>query len=104
MDIGSGSIYGREIQGQFHRQLETNIGTGNVIQVKATLCDLVTETLSEPRSGTLAVLPETVELVVSGYSSQPQIVKNLASMSVKDYTTTIHSINVMALTLGFCFY
>ena len=42
--------------------------SGNVTEVKTTLCNLVEETLAEPRSGTLKALPETVDTLVSGYS------------------------------------
>jgi HD-GYP domain-containing protein (c-di-GMP phosphodiesterase class II) len=43
-------------------------------------------------------------MLVSGYSKNPEILKTIASISFKDYSTVIHSVNVMALALGFCFY
>ena len=91
-----------EIQKGFNRHISDSIKTGNAFKVKATLCDLVEETLAEPRSGTLRALPQTVDDLVSGYSDHPEILKTFASISFKDYTTVIHSVNVMALTLGFC--
>ena len=94
----------KELQAGFNQHISTNIEKGNVKAVKTTLCELVEETLQEPRSGTLEVLPETVDLLVSGYSQNPEILKTFASMSFKDYSTVIHSVNVMALTMGFCFY
>jgi len=94
----------KEIQNGFNRQIADSIKTGNVFKVKATLCDLVEETLAEPRSGTLQALPETVDSLIAGYSEHPEILKTFASISFKDYTTVIHSVNVMALTLGYCFY
>lgn len=93
-----------EIQKEFNRHIADSIETGNVLNVKVTLCDLVEETLAEPRSGTLHTLPEAVDSLISGYSKHPDILKAFASISFKDYTTVIHSVNVMALTLGFCFY
>jgi HD-GYP domain-containing protein (c-di-GMP phosphodiesterase class II) len=94
----------KELQKGFNRKIAESIKNGNVMEVKSTLCHLVEETLTEPRSGTLQALPETVDTLVSGYSKSPEIVKTFASISFKDYTTVIHSVNVMALTLGFCFY
>jgi len=94
----------KELQKGFNRQIAKSIKTGNVLEVKSTLCDLVAETLTEPRSGTLKALPETVDTLVSGYSKNSEIIKTFASISFKDYTTVIHSVNVMALTLGFCFH
>jgi HD-GYP domain-containing protein (c-di-GMP phosphodiesterase class II) len=94
----------KELQKGFSEQIEQSITTGNAAKVKSSLCDLVEETLNEPRSGTLKALPETVDSLISGYSEHPEILKSIASISFKDYTTVIHSVNVMALMLGFCFY
>ena len=94
----------KDLQKGFNRRIAKSIKTGNAVEVKSTLCNLVEETLAEPRSGTLQALPETVDILVSGYSKNPEILKTFASISFKDYSTVIHSVNVMALTLGFCFY
>ena len=94
----------KELQKGFNKQIEKSISTGNAVKVKASLCDLVEETLDEPRSGTLKALPATVDSLITGYSEHPEILKSIASISFKDYTTVIHSVNVMALTLGFCFH
>ena len=94
----------KEIQKEFTKHIADSLKTGNAFKVKATLCDLVEETLAEPRSGTLQALPQTVDSLIAGYSKRPDILKTFASMSFKDYTTVIHSVNVMALTLGFCFH
>ena len=94
----------KELQKGFNKQIKQSIATGNAANVKASLCDLVEETLDEPRSGTLKALPETIDSLVTGYSKHPEILKSIASISFKDYTTVIHSVNVMALALGFCFH
>jgi HD-GYP domain-containing protein (c-di-GMP phosphodiesterase class II) len=94
----------QELQKGFSKEIAQSINTGNAVNVKTSLCDLVEETLDEPRSGTLKALPETVDSLITGYSEHPEIVKAMASISVKDYTTVIHSVNVMALTLGCCFH
>ncbi len=94
----------KDLQKKFNNQLKNNITSGNVAEVKTTICNLVEETLSEPRSGTLQAVPETIDIMVSGYSDKPGLLRNFLEISQKDYTTAIHSVNVMALTLGFCFY
>ena len=94
----------KEVQEEFNRHLSDSLKTGNAFKVKATLCKLVEETLAEPRSGTLQALPEAIDSLIAGYSDHPDILKTFASISFKDYSTVIHSVNVMALTLGFCFY
>jgi HD-GYP domain-containing protein (c-di-GMP phosphodiesterase class II) len=94
----------REVHKGFNQDIARSMETGDVASVKATLCKLVAETLAEPRAGTLQTLPQTISILVGGYSKQPGILRTLATISNKDYSTVVHSINVMALTLSFCFY
>ena len=81
----------KELQAGFNQHIFRSIKTGNVVAVKSTLCQLVEETLKEPRSGTLQALPKTVDMLVSGYSKNPEIVKTIATISYKDYSTVIHA-------------
>lgn len=92
------------IQKEFSRNLTSNVKKKKTGQVKKELINIVGETLSQPRSGSLKVLPQMVSTIVEGFSDQPDIVKNLAIMSHIDYSTTIHSINVMALMVNYCYY
>ena len=94
----------REVHKGFNADIARSIETGDVSSVKTTLCNLVAEALAEPRAGSLQSLPETLNILVSGYSNQPGILRTFATISNKDYTTVIHSVNVMALALGFCFF
>lgn len=94
----------RAAQKGFSNGLVSNIVKRDNAKVKTDLINLVDETLSQPRSGGLETVPSLIDNIISGYSSQPDVVKNLARISFTDYTTTIHSINVMALTVGYCFY
>jgi HD-GYP domain-containing protein (c-di-GMP phosphodiesterase class II) len=94
----------REAQRGFSMELTHDILNEGAGKVKAGLVNIVGESLSDPRAGGLGVMEQTVEVVVDGYANQPEIIKNLARISHSDYTTTIHSINVMALTVGYCFY
>lgn len=89
-----------EIRREFHRRLDESIRGGNISDVKTTICTLVEETLEE--RSILGVLPSTVNQVVDGYSGKPHLLRTLAHISFKDYSTVIHSVNVMALTIGFC--
>ena len=94
----------RAAQKGFSNSLVSNIVKNDTAKVKSDLINLVDETLSQPRSGGLETAPDLIDNIISGYSSQPDVVKNLARISFTDYSTTIHSINVMALTVGYCFY
>jgi len=93
----------REVHKGFNLDIARSIETGDVTSVKSTLCHLVAETLAEPRAGMLQLLPATMDILVSGYSKQPDILRTFATISNKDYTTVIHSVNVMALALSYAF-
>jgi HD-GYP domain-containing protein (c-di-GMP phosphodiesterase class II) len=94
----------REVHRGFNQDIARSIETGDVTSVKSALCDLMAETLAEPRAGMLQALPATMDILVSGYSKQPAILRTFATISSKDYSTVIHSVNVMALTLSYAFF
>lgn len=94
----------QEVQKIFNRQLERDIVSNNPGKIKDTIVTIMTETLSEPRSGSLEGLVQTVDILVSGYATESNVIKNLLSVSTKDYTTILHSINVMALALLYASY
>jgi HD-GYP domain-containing protein (c-di-GMP phosphodiesterase class II) len=91
----------QEVQKAFNTQLEGYISTGNMDKVRETLGSIVEETLSEPRSGSLEGVSNSVGIMVREYANENQIIKNLIDVSASDYTTVIHSINVMALVLAY---
>ena len=91
----------QEIQKAFNRQLSNDVHSNNPDKVKETLVNIVQETLSEPRSGSLEGVSETVNILISEYTKDSDVLKNLLIVSKQDYSTVIHSINVMALVLGY---
>lgn len=94
----------QEAQKGFNEILETEVKSGKPEKVKETVVTIIEETLTEPRAGSLEGVSETVGILVSDYSKNSDIVKQLIDMSKKDFSTVIHSINVMAFALGFAFY
>lgn len=94
----------QEAQRGFNRQLELDVMSGNPVKVKETLITVVEETLAEPRSGSLEGMSDTVGIIVSGYSRESGVIKNLIDLSSKDYSSTLHCINVMAMALNFAFH
>jgi putative nucleotidyltransferase with HDIG domain len=94
----------QEAQKGFNKQLEIDVKSKDPAKVKETLVTVVGETLAEPRSGSLEGVSETVNILVSDYSKESDVVKNLVDMSYKDYSTILHSINVMAFVLSFASY
>ncbi|MDP3284616.1 MAG: HD domain-containing protein [Desulfobacterales bacterium] len=94
----------QEAQKGFNKQLEQDVRSGNPAKVKETLVAVVQETLAEPRSGSLEGISDTVGIFVSGYSRESGVIRNLIDLSSKDYSSTMHSINVMAMALNFAFH
>jgi len=93
----------QEAQKGFNRELENNAKSGDHVKVKETLLTIMEETFTEPRSGSLEGISGTVNILVSDYSKESDVVRNLIDLSRRDYATTLHSINVMAFALGFAF-
>jgi putative nucleotidyltransferase with HDIG domain len=94
----------KEVQEGFNRQLEDEIKNENPRKIKKILTEIVEETLLEPRSGNLEGVSKTVNILVDEYSEHSMVIRNLFNVSSTDYSTAIHSINVMALALGFLFH
>ena len=90
-----------EAQEAFNNLLETSLKSGDVRAIHASLVGITEETLSEPRSGTMRYSKRSVALLTKASVRDASILKQLARLSSQDYTTALHSVNVMALTLAF---
>lgn len=91
----------REVQTAFNKQLEKDIKHNSPEKVKDTIIAIVEETYLEPRTGSIEGLSSTVNLLVSDIANESNILRNLLFVSNNDYTSVLHSINVMALVLGY---
>ncbi|MFA6449159.1 MAG: HD domain-containing phosphohydrolase [bacterium] len=94
----------KEIQKALNVQLECDLRTNNPSHVKSTLIGLVDETIKDPCEGGIAGAVGTMEIVFSEYLKNRSVIDNLINVMSKDYTTAVHSVNVMALTLRFCMF
>ncbi len=91
----------RDVQKAFNKQLQDDIKSNNLQNVKTTVVELVDEMFSEPSSGVLEGLSSTVNIIVGEYTNDPDVIKNFWQISDKDYTTALHSVNVMALAIRY---
>jgi putative nucleotidyltransferase with HDIG domain len=87
-------------QKEYNRQLR-NVLRDNPIKAKEVLVRALEMCLSEPRNKILDNMNESVNIVVEGYLSSPNVVKNMIKVSTKDYSTSIHCTNVMLFCLGY---
>ena len=88
------------IQRKYNAQLKKEI-KGDPAAAKAILWKTMEATLSEPRTQILHNIKETIDIVVGEYIETPAVVSNLIEVSAKDYSTAVHSVNVMLFCLGF---
>jgi len=90
----------QEAQKAFNQKLEREVASGNFKEIKKTLAVIMEETLTEPRSGSLEGISNTMD-ILNEYVTKSDVLKNLLDVSNTDYSTIMHSINVMAFVLGF---
>lgn len=91
----------QEVQAAFNKRLQAYIAAGNTKKIRETVRRIVEETLAEPRSGSLEGVSKTVGMLVREYTKETHVIQTLIDVSAVDYTTVIHSINVMALVLAY---
>ena len=91
----------QEVQTAFNRQLKEDIRNNSPEKVKDTIMNIVKETFDEPRSGSIRGLYKTVNILVSDFANESNVIRNLLFISHNDYTTVLHSVNVMALVIGY---
>ena len=91
----------RDVQKAFNKQLQRDLESNNLENVKKTVVNLVDEMFSEPSSSVLKGLSNTVNIIVGEFIKDPEVIKNFWHISDKDYTTALHSVNVMALALRY---
>ncbi len=81
----------QEVQKVFNQQLKKDIRSNNPEKVKETLLNIMEETLTEPKSGSLEGMSETMNIIVNEYTEHYDVMKNLLDVTSKDYTTVLHS-------------
>ena len=94
----------KEIQKEFNSQLKQSIQQKDQANVRNIVQNVVTVTLEEPVSGSIEGIDETVGILVSEFTKDFNVIKSLLDLTAKDYTTVLHSVNVMALALGYAKY
>ena len=94
----------QEIQKEYNSQLKQSIQQKDRANVRNIVHNVVRVTLEEPVSGSIEGMKETVGILVSEFTKDFNVVKSLLDLAAKDYTTVLHSVNVMALALGYARY
>jgi putative nucleotidyltransferase with HDIG domain len=94
----------QEVQGEFNREIKRCLKEKDLLKVRDMVQNIVHATLDEPVTGSLEGVGTTVNILVGEVTKNRDIVKILFDLTSRDYTTTRHSVNVMALALGYANY
>ena len=93
-----------ELSSNLNMALAAGIASKGLAEVKNALCRIVEEALTPHQVKMLDALPETVEILVEGYSKDPKSVEYLTRMAGNSSLIIEHTVNVMALILQYCFF
>jgi putative nucleotidyltransferase with HDIG domain len=91
----------QEVQSEYNREIKKCLRENDFSKVRDIVQNIVQITLDEPITGSLEGVSTTVNILAGEVAKNRDIVKVLFDLTSKDYTTTRHSVNVMALALGF---
>ncbi len=91
-----------EMQAGIAFSIKDQARAGDVQGLKDSLLGAVEDSLNDPRSGNLGGVGQVVSALAQECADHPAILHNLATLSFTDYTTAMHSVNVMALSMGYC--
>lgn len=91
------------LQKELNIELASKISSKGLKPMKKILCQIVEEALSGPIEEGVETLPETLEILFSGYSKNMKLLESLVKISVNAPVTVEHSVNILALTVQYCF-
>jgi putative nucleotidyltransferase with HDIG domain len=94
----------QEVQNYYNRKIKKCMEENDLIEVRNMVQSIVQMTFEEPVTGSLEGVRTTVNVLVREVTNNREVVKVLFDLTSKDYTTTIHSVNVMALAMGYAEY
>jgi len=94
----------QEVQNDYNRKIKKCMKENDLIKVRNMVQSIVQTTFEEPATGSLEGVSTTVNILLREVTNNREVVKVLFDLTSKDYTTTIHSVNVMALAMGYAEY
>jgi HD-GYP domain-containing protein (c-di-GMP phosphodiesterase class II) len=90
----------QEVQNYYNRKIKKCMKENDLIKLRNMVQSIVQTTFEEPVTGSLEGVGTTVNILVREVTNNREVIKILFDLTSKDYTTTVHSVNVMALAMG----
>lgn len=94
----------KEVQKVYNNELKDSIKQNDFNSIRSILHNIVEVTFEEPISGSLEGIRNTVNILVNEYTEDFNILIRILDLTIRDYTTLIHSVNVMAMALSYASY
>ena len=94
----------REMQFGLNERLDECLKANDPFMIKETLEALFQDVVKKPTAANVEHAASTVNRLVDEYLKNEHVINKLVSVLAKDYTTAMHSINVMVLTIRFCYF
>lgn len=71
-----------ELQAELKNELLKKIHEGELNEIKLALCEIVSETFSEPIDESIESLPETIDIMYKGYPAASEILTKLTTPDI----------------------
>ena len=91
-----------ELQTVLKKTLINKIQTGNINDVKTTVCDIIAETFTDIVENSIESLPETIDIMYEGYSKTSDLLRGFHEINYAGYPLVNHTANVMSIALIYC--
>lgn len=90
-----------EVQEALNHQLMERLQGGDLAGTRDTMQDLLEVSLSLPSPASLEGVGQAAARLVEALDGQAEVARALSQLSFADYSTTLHSVNMMFLALSF---
>lgn len=87
-----------------NKKLAKAISEKGLHAIKQSLCQIVEEALNRPVEAHMKALPETIDILFGNAKKNPELLKALTSINNNSPKVIEHSVNVLALTIQYCFF
>ncbi len=104
IDISDRNKASKELYKFMTENLEEAIFSKGIVAVRGALAGIVNEALTGPLDASMEMLPETLDVMFEGYSKDYTLLDSLSKISSHSSKIVEHTVNILSLTLQYCFF
>lgn len=94
----------KELTRRLNIELARQVASGGLAAIKAALSNIVREALAPDQETAMLALPETLDILFSNMDRNHTTMEYLTKIAITSDLLVEHTINVMTLTLQYCFF